>query len=291
MDPVIGGAILGGVFDLFGAKRAEKREAAAIAAQNAYNDPSAVRARYEKAGLNPLLAFNAGPVGLQTAVGGSSFMGSAVADFVQSVAGAMTSRALAKEDSKNKAVQRKASAEQKLTRMALRPKVAGPMEIARANGGTAAALGLVPVNGGSSAALLPYTGAGPAGSPLMGGEPQSTRTNFGEPDKSSTSFPEGGDLEDAVTGVAIEGLNELKDEGKIPQDAENVMWGTGKMLSKKAIMLGWNAIKASGAAQDYLYGHWVRGSSEKDFQAEEARKRAWRAKNPSVPYRQSFVLQ
>lgn len=151
-------SFLGGIFGLIGARRAEKREDRAIAAANAYNDPSAIRARAEKAGVNPLLFMGPG-VGLQTAVGGSNFMGSAIADFGQMLGGLVTQRGLAKEDRKNQAIQRKAKNEQKLTRMALNPKVDGIYAARAAAPSRAAALGLVRPNSGSTVPVLPSTGS------------------------------------------------------------------------------------------------------------------------------------
>lgn len=151
-------SIIGGLIGLVGGAIGRRDEKKAIAAQNAYNDPSAVRARYEKAGINPLLAFNAGPVGLQSATGGTNYMGSAIADFAQSLSASITERQLRKADNANQAQQRNAKSDQKMTRMALRPKVQGPLEMARAAGGGASALGLTQPNTGSKVPVLPATG-------------------------------------------------------------------------------------------------------------------------------------
>lgn len=91
MDPVTG-AVLGGVFNLFGASRRDRAERRAIDRQNAYNDPAAIRARYEAAGFNPLLGIAPG-VDLQTATGGSGFLGSALAESGAQIAEGLTRRA------------------------------------------------------------------------------------------------------------------------------------------------------------------------------------------------------
>jgi len=72
------GAIIGAVGGLIGAKKAAKEQARAIADQNAYNDPAAIRARAEAAGFNPLSFIGPG-VGLQTSVA-SPVMGAAIAN-------------------------------------------------------------------------------------------------------------------------------------------------------------------------------------------------------------------
>jgi hypothetical protein len=113
------GSILGG---LLGAGAEER----AIKAQNAYNDPSAIRARAEAAGFNPLLFIGPG-VGQQTAVGGSNFMGSAIAD-----ASAMLADGLATSMAKKPSMvqldeikAQNAKLQAQVSNMTLRPKVGG----------------------------------------------------------------------------------------------------------------------------------------------------------------------
>lgn len=67
----IAGSLLGGILG----RNSERK---AIDRMNAYNDPAAIRARYEAAGFNPLLGIGPG-VDLQTTPGGSNFMGEALA--------------------------------------------------------------------------------------------------------------------------------------------------------------------------------------------------------------------
>ncbi len=66
------GSLVGGILG----RNSEKK---AIAAQNQYNDPAQVRARFEAAGFNPLLGIQPG-VGMQSATGGTNFLGAAIAD-------------------------------------------------------------------------------------------------------------------------------------------------------------------------------------------------------------------
>lgn len=73
-------AWLGAAASLIGGIMGSNAEKKGIAAQNAYNDPSQIRARAEKAGFNPLLFIGPG-VGQQTsAAGASNIMGSAIAN-------------------------------------------------------------------------------------------------------------------------------------------------------------------------------------------------------------------
>lgn len=209
------GALIGGALSLFGAKKAENREDAAIAAQNAYNDPSAIRSRAEKAGFNPLLFIGPG-VGQQTATGGTNYMGSAIADFGQMLGGMIDAKTLAKENSKNQRVAQKAKAEQKLTRMTLNPKVDGIYTGGLSPVSRAAALGLVNPNTGSNVPVVPASGlgidptapvpnlpanVGPSGAPPQAITPvQSTYvTDNGE----ELDLPEGVDLEDVGTGFLM----------------------------------------------------------------------------------------
>ena len=168
MDPLIGGSIVSGLFGLFGGSRAEKREARAIAAQNAYNDPSAVRARAEKAGFNPLLFIGPG-VGQQTAVGGTDYMSGAIAS-----AGMLLGDALAKSGKSstvaklNQYQQQNETLKQQVQSLTLRPTVGGiyagnerapsKSEATRGTNGSSDASRGAPLRGGSD--------LGPAGQPF-----------------------------------------------------------------------------------------------------------------------------
>lgn len=85
------GAAIGAGASLLGGLLGSKKEKKAIAAQNAYNDPSAMRARAEKAGFNPLLW--AGQGNMQTTAGNSgAIMGNAIANAGLALADGMTER-------------------------------------------------------------------------------------------------------------------------------------------------------------------------------------------------------
>lgn len=115
-------ALIGAGASLLGGILGRNSEKAAIAAQNAYNDPAQIRARAEAAGFNPLLFVGPG-VGNQMTTGGSNYMGSAIADAGMQIADQM---------SKNRELARleKLSAEnkklaEKVQNLTIRPKVGG----------------------------------------------------------------------------------------------------------------------------------------------------------------------
>lgn len=110
-----GASLLGGALSA----RAEKK---GIAAQNAYNHPTAIRQRAEEAGFNPLLFIGPG-VGQQTAVGGSNYMGSAIANAGMQIADQMSkNQELARLEKLSAENQKLAEKVQTLT---IRPKVGG----------------------------------------------------------------------------------------------------------------------------------------------------------------------
>lgn len=86
-SPVIAAGV-SALGSLLGGRKAAKEQARAIAAQNAYNDPSAIRARAEKAGFNPTLFVGPG-VGLQTALA-APVMGQAIQNAALAVADGFT---------------------------------------------------------------------------------------------------------------------------------------------------------------------------------------------------------
>lgn len=110
-----GASLLGGIFG-------RNSEKAAIDAQNAYNAPDQIRARAEKAGFNPLLFVGPG-VGQQTAVGGSNYMGQAIAEAGLMAADNLTQWQSSQKLSKAMDANRRLS--QQLTQATIRPKVGG----------------------------------------------------------------------------------------------------------------------------------------------------------------------
>ncbi len=115
--------LLGIGTSLFSGRRAEKKEAAAIAAQNAYNSPEQIRARAESAGFNPLLFVGPG-VGQQMVTGGTNYFGAAMAE-----SGLLMADALAKRSKQAQAITRLEQDNEKLVdqikMMTLRPKSGG----------------------------------------------------------------------------------------------------------------------------------------------------------------------
>lgn len=148
---------------LLGGALGARNERKAINAQNAYNHPSAIRARAEEAGFNPLLFIGPG-VGQQTAVGGSNFMGSAIAD-----AGMMLADKLAKRQDLRKVDAYKAqnqALQKQVNQMTLRPKVGGLYAQREAMPTRSAALG-GPNGAAASPARSVAAGRSSAGNPNL----------------------------------------------------------------------------------------------------------------------------
>lgn len=121
--PAVAAAGIGAIGNLLGGLFGRNSERKAIAAQNAYNDPAAVRQRFERAGFNPLLGIQPG-VGMQAATGGTNFIGSAIADSASAMAQAWSKTAQDKAEAQavkaeNEKLQRKLVVE------TIRPKVGG----------------------------------------------------------------------------------------------------------------------------------------------------------------------
>lgn len=115
-------AVIAGGLSLLGGLFGQRSERKAIAAQNAYNDPSAVRKRFEAAGFNPLLGIQAG-VGMQATTGGTNYMGAAIAD-----AGLLFAEGLQQRQDATKAEaleQQNKTLVRKVEQMTIRPKMGG----------------------------------------------------------------------------------------------------------------------------------------------------------------------
>lgn len=198
-----GASLLGGALSA----RAEKK---GIAAQNAYNHPTAIRQRAEEAGFNPLLFIGPG-VGQQTAVGGSNYMGSAIANAGMQIADQM---------SKNQELARleKLSAEnkklaEKVQTLTIRPKVGGVYAQRAATPSLAASLGgqnaEARSRGGAPARLLQDGSFGV--DPTDAVKPQATHTyeTYGN-DGAVTNVPIGPDLDEIISGAVIAAHNKAK---------------------------------------------------------------------------------
>lgn len=117
------GKVIAPVASLVGGAKESSDQRDAVREQNAYNDPAAVRARYEAAGFNPLLAFGGTSIGQQTSVPGGG-MGAGIAS-----AGALVADELARSSESVKQVaeleKENAELKQKYQDAILRPKMAG----------------------------------------------------------------------------------------------------------------------------------------------------------------------
>lgn len=182
---------------LIGGRKAAKEQARAIAAQNAYNAPSAIRQRAEEAGFNPLLFVGPG-VGQQTAVA-QPVMGQAIADAALSIAGGINDTA------KQRAYQTALQQQNEQLRKALetatvRPKMAG-----------------VYGTGGQLNVSVPDA---PARSGLTFGDdlavqPTPIYAPYIGRNGEVLQFREGTDFEDALSAVPMEAIANLQKEGTI----------------------------------------------------------------------------
>lgn len=151
MDPIIGGAIVSGVASLLGGRKAAKEQRRAIAEQNAYNHPSAIRARAEEAGFNPLLFIGPG-VGQQVTVA-QPVMGQAIANAGLAMAQGISQHAETKAYAE-KLEQQNAELRKALDSATLRPDVPGVFQARRSNG-TPVAAGVLKAGNVSVPAVLP----------------------------------------------------------------------------------------------------------------------------------------
>ena len=129
--PVIGavtgsswiGPLIGAGAQLLGGAKEASDSRAAVAAQNAYNDPAEIRRRYEAAGFNPLLAFGGTSIGQQTSVAGGG-MGTGLANAGALIADEL-SRNSAQVKRNNELEKENDELKKRVADSILRPKVAG----------------------------------------------------------------------------------------------------------------------------------------------------------------------
>lgn len=119
------GALVGAAASLIGGASSARAERRAIAAQNEYNKPINVRKRAEEAGFNPLLFVGPG-VGQQTAVGGTNFVGQAIADAGMIIGDMLLKTGKGSYAAKlNQYQQQNEKLQQEVQSLTLRPKVGG----------------------------------------------------------------------------------------------------------------------------------------------------------------------
>lgn len=153
-------SFLGAGLSLLGGILGRNSERKAIREQNAYNDPAAIRARYEAAGFNPLLGIAPG-VDLQTTAGGGNFLGSALAD-----AGLQIGDALQRRAPQIQRMNAVASENDRLRAENSSLRLAPPVAGVYARGGPSVRSGAIP--GGANAASS-LGSRGPAGLPALDG--------------------------------------------------------------------------------------------------------------------------
>lgn len=211
--PVIAAGI-SAVGSLLGGRKAAKEQARAIAAQNAYNAPKAIRARAEEGGFNPLLFVGPG-VGLQTATA-APVMGQAIANAGLAVADGLT--AMGQQQAYASALEEQnAELRKAVERATLRPEVAGIYGVAQpVTVGAAPSTARTTVQLDGSSVPLAY-GVEPGAIDEV-----STTTRYSTPGAPgvSTEATEGIDIEDLGTGLIVDGINQAKAVGDIPTNFE-----------------------------------------------------------------------
>lgn len=206
------GAVAAGVSalgSLIGGRKAAKEQRRAIAEQNAYNAPSAIRARAEEAGFNPLLFVGPG-VGQQTALA-APVMGQAIQNAALAAADGLSEYGKEKAYS-SQLEQQNEELRKALQGATLRPKVPGIYGTAQpVTVGRAAPTSQVSVQ-------LDGSGVPPApiGSLAFGDVPPvSMYAPYIGRNGQILQFQEGTDLEDAVSAVPLNALANLQEEGTI----------------------------------------------------------------------------
>lgn len=228
-------SLFGGILGLFAARRAEKREDARIAQQNAYNDPGAIRKRYEAAGINPILGFAGGAIPAASGPA-TDYMGSAVANLATFVADKMMTTA-PKRAQYQQAQQRNKELEQKLIKLTNQPIVPGIFD-KRASEKAASGVSIPglrgPAGAGKEFGDMPKDVATPSlnGMPIPGPENAGTMGNIGPfsdpleivpagqtelatdyvaPNGTVMRIYEGPDADELVTGYALHKYSEWAD--------------------------------------------------------------------------------
>ncbi len=219
MDPSIiaaGASLLGGLF----------AKDPPTAGQNAFSHVKGIMKASDKFGFNPLTLLGAvSPMGGGTP---QNYMGNAIAD-----AGALLADGMAKNGAKKGLLDRlgteNGKLQAKVDAMTLRPHVGG---IFSGVGNGVFSSGGVGV--GSSAG-----GGGRTGSSSVGGASQEdipaslTRAVFRNVGGTATTeTPQGADGEDIVSGLVLEGVNDAKEAGLIPNNFEQPYYDAVRSVAK-----------------------------------------------------------
>jgi hypothetical protein len=232
-----GASLLGGLLG----RRSERK---AIKAQNAYNDPRAVRARAEAAGFNPLLFIGPG-VGQQTTTGGTNFMGAGIASAGLAIADGIDRKKML-DIERQKVAQDQRRLDALIEKQTLRPKVGGVYS----GSSRSPTLGGVGSSAPSSPMIQPpgMTNFGPrratAAELLVPREVKPNTTTFISSDGTAVDMPLGPDPEEVAGGLMVEAIASYKNSG----------FKSGVSGMRSAIPLGPNAMLRS------FYGNWFQKS-------------------------------
>lgn len=210
-----------------------------------------------KYGFNPLtLLQRAAPV----AGDNTNHMGAALADAAMFAADAFLKKGNADALQLNQYQCENEVLQDRLTALTLRPIEPGVYQ--RGENGS--------VSGGSGGSDAGMGGANDGVASVA-----STQTTYTTPGvEAETTVPEGVDAEDIATGLALEGINEAKAQGSIPQKWEEPFWRFGRNIARKSVIA---LDRVHNGIYDLTHGTRVR---ESDAVNEEMWTNYWLDKNP-----------
>lgn len=202
----VGGSLLGGIFGRNSQRKAEAR-------QREYDKPINVRARYEEAGVNPLLAFQGGVVGQSAAVSAPNYLGAAFADAAAIAADGILRNSAAQKLERAERLNAKLS--QDLTDATLRPKIPGVYaaggSVAAASGGKNASVSGRRSDANAAAEPTDLAG-GPATRYVVGGVTLEPNPNFSDAELIETRH---GDAASWLYGIGTVGADLAYNKDKI----------------------------------------------------------------------------
>lgn len=235
------GALVGGLASIVGGNKARRDERKAIREQNEYNAPVNVRARAEAAGFNPLLFVGPG-VGQQNVTGGSNYMGSAIASAGLALADGMDKAKMLEIERSRLAMERE-KLDTLVQNATLRPRsggiYAGNLSAPSAGGvGGSGNVGNVRGNRAADHSdksfRLSYSEPQSVPVPLASSV-QDYVTSTGQ----RVSVPVGPDLDEVVSGAAIEMQGAWKKHANRVYDTEKYSFGSYLNKAAEGFFMSW----------------------------------------------------
>lgn len=199
--------VVGGIFG----RRSENK---AIAAQNAYNAPIKVRERAEAAGFNPLLFVGPG-VGQQTTTGGTNYMGSAIANAGLALADGMDKKAMLDVEKSRLAMDRQ-KLDVLIQNATIRPR-SGGIYTGNVRAPSAGGVGK-PASSFLALPIGPRPKLAFSTSKTLPVPAESAVTEYGTTSGTSVLVPRGPDIDEVISGFAIETFGRWKAAAQVAQE-------------------------------------------------------------------------